>query len=142
MLRFLLFLWLPFGAMAQNSSIQIDISNFRNDDGKLIFALFNASDGFPRSATKAFKRGKQTIQQGKTTIYFPNMPKGDYSIAVLHDENDNGHEDNNFFGLPKEGFGFSVKQAPIFKAPSFEETKFAHGDKNTTVRFKIIYLSF
>jgi hypothetical protein len=35
-----------------------------------------------------------------------------------------------------------LKQAPIFKAPSFEETKFAHSDKNTTIRFKIIYLSF
>ena len=142
MLRFLLFLLLPIGAFAQNSSIQIDITNFRNDKGKLAFVLFNSSDGFPTTASKAIKRGKQAIQQGKTTLIFPNMPKGDYAMAVLHDENENGHEDKNFFGIPKEGFGFTVKQPPVFKIPTFEDTKFAHNHQNTFVRFKIMYLSF
>ena len=40
-------------------------------------------------------------------LILPELDPGEYMIAVFHDSNHNGKMDFNFFGKPKEGFGFS-----------------------------------
>jgi uncharacterized protein (DUF2141 family) len=55
---------------------------------------------------------------------FQNAAPGTYAVGVIHDENDNGKRDSNFFGIPIEGFGFSNNSATMRK-PLFDE---AHVD--------------
>ncbi len=142
MFRVLFFLLFPFFAIAQHGTIEVEITGFRNNQGNISFLAFNQSNGFPKDATKAIKKIIMPIQQDKTTILLENMPKGDYAVVFLHDENSNRKADRYMFGIiPKEGFGFSVKQPPFFAEPTFAETKFAHDGKHTLTKIKVTYIS-
>ena len=50
-----------------------------------------------------------------------SLKKGVYAIKVLVDNNDNGKMDLNFFGIPKEQFGFSNNVLGILGVPKFEK---------------------
>lgn len=56
-------------------------------------------------------------------LHFPNVAQGDYAITVLHDENGNAKADM-FFGIPKEGVGFSNNPRLIAGPPSFGVARF------------------
>ena len=53
-----------------------------------------------------------------------SLKKGVYAIKVLVDNNDNGKIDLNFFGIPKEQFGFSNNVRGILGVPKFEKASF------------------
>jgi uncharacterized protein (DUF2141 family) len=42
-----------------------------------------------------------------TLILTGDLEPGTYGITLVDDENKNGTLDKSFFGMPKEGFGFS-----------------------------------
>ncbi len=52
------------------------------------------------------------------------IPPGTYAIGVYIDENENGKLDTNFFGIPKEQYGFS-NNTKAFGIPKFEAAAFA-----------------
>ena len=52
------------------------------------------------------------------------LKEGDYAVKVLIDTNNNGDIDLNFFGLPKEQFGFSNNVLGLFGAPKFDKASF------------------
>ena len=58
------------------------------------------------------------------SVVFKNIPKGRYAIAVFLDENDNYKLDKNFFGIPKEKYGFSNNVLPSLRPATFEESSF------------------
>ena len=61
------------------------------------------------------------------TFRFTNVAPGDYAIAVLHDENENGKADRVLGMAPKEGYGFS-RDAPVRMAPpSWNDAVFEMG---------------
>jgi uncharacterized protein (DUF2141 family) len=51
------------------------------------------------------------------------IPPGTYAIGVYIDENENEKLDTNFFGIPKEQYGFS-NNAKAFGIPKFEAASF------------------
>ena len=67
-----------------------------------------------------------------------DLPPGQYSIAALHDENDNKKMDTRF-RLPKEGLGFSNNVKVRFRAPSFADTMFEVGEEHTRIEIEIRY---
>ena len=82
---------------------------------------------------------KVNINNGNAEYTFSNLPKGNYSVNILHDENNNGKIDKGLL-LPKEGIGFSnyssigLTNRPNFKKASFELTQ------NKTIKVKVIYM--
>ena len=63
--------------------------------------------------------------EGTTKFLIKDIPDGNYAIAILHDENNDG-DMNYSVKIPREGFGFSndakTKLAPPkFKAAEFEK---------------------
>jgi uncharacterized protein (DUF2141 family) len=59
--------------------------------------------------------------EGDTTGHlFQNLPPGRYAIAVFQDVNVNDRLDKNFFGVPKEPYGFSQNIFGTFGPPDFE----------------------
>ena len=75
----------------------------------------------------------------KAECTFSHLPKGNYTVNILHDENNNGKIDKGLI-LPKEGIGFSnyssigLTNRPNFKKASFELTQ------NKTIKVKVIYM--
>lgn len=69
----------------------------------------------------------------------PGLRRGNYALAVIHDENGNGRLDT-FAGIPREGFGFSRNAIALFGPPRFAAARFAIGDQPAAQRVTMRYL--
>ncbi|MBW7867269.1 MAG: DUF2141 domain-containing protein [Brumimicrobium sp.] len=120
--------------------LTIKAENLRNSKGVVQFSLYNKDGSIPDEHYKNyFKIDKKTIENGKAETTFSNLPKGNYAVNILHDENKNGKVDKGFI-LPKEGVGFSnftsigLTNRPNFNKASFELSQ------NKTIKVKVIYM--
>ncbi len=91
-----------------------------------MISLFKEGEGFPDKPEKAFQKAKLEIKNKTATILFTGMPAGEYAIAMMHDENDDQKLNKNFFGIPKEGYGFSNNAMGTFGPPSYNKASFEH----------------
>ncbi|HOW50971.1 MAG TPA: DUF2141 domain-containing protein [bacterium] len=106
--------------------------------GKVFVYLYNQDDGFPTKPEKAFKT--ITLPVTADTLYakFEGLTPGDYAVAVMHDENDNGQIDTNWIGIPKEGLGVSNNAKGVMGPPKFKDAKLAipAGEKSISIPIK------
>jgi uncharacterized protein (DUF2141 family) len=110
------------GKPAQGCTLRIHVDGLRNSTGNIGTVLFTSAAGWPEDLGKTFRHGPAPIGPGerKGTAVWENLPPGDYAVAVIHDENSNHHLDRNFFGIPKEGFGFANNPRVVLSAPAFK----------------------
>ena len=71
-----------------------------------------------------YQDAETEINDKKATWVFENIPYGDYSIRLFHDENGNKILDKGLFGLPKEPYGYSNNARGRLSAPKWEDAKF------------------
>ena len=113
---FVLF-FISFLAFSQETvTLTIQAENLPNKKGNLRMAVFNNPNDF-------LKKSEFTCVEpiNKTTKCSFIIPKGNYSIAVFHDENMNSDLDKNVLGIPIEAYGFSNNARPRFRYPRFKE---------------------
>ena len=125
----LCFLWLPSNGFAQTEcpSIKVKIKNISNSTGVVACAIFESGEGFPDKFMKFASKIMITQIEGEDASFeFSDILPGKYAIAVIHDENYNGKLDSNFFGIPKEGYGFSSGAEVTLSAPSFSDAVFLY----------------
>lgn len=114
-------LWVSFQPLFAQQQMTVVIQKIRSDKGVIRLTLFTKEADY----MKIFSIGKAVpAKKNELSITFDNLPAGQYAITVLHDENDNGKLDSNFFGIPKEGVGFSNNASATFGPPSWEKAKF------------------
>ena len=65
----------------------------------------------------------EDVNTGVATYTF-ELPKGTYAIGIFVDANYNNKMDRNFFGVPKEQYGFSNDAKGSFGPPSFKDASF------------------
>jgi uncharacterized protein (DUF2141 family) len=115
-------------------TLTIQVTNIKNDKGKIGVAIYNSEKDFLKKyyqvkSTKAIK--------GEATITVENLPIGYYAISLIHDVNENDKMDTNIVGIPKEGFGFSNNVMGTFGPPSFENAKVeVNSDKSISILLK------
>jgi uncharacterized protein (DUF2141 family) len=85
--------------------------------------LFNNATSFPHEG-KEFRKINIKVMGNEESILIDSLPKGTYAIAIFHDENYDNICNLNFFGIPKEGYGFSKNFKPKLFAPVFDDCKF------------------
>jgi uncharacterized protein (DUF2141 family) len=69
---------------------------------------------------------------------FKNIPKGQYAVNVLHDENRNGKIEKGFI-FPIEGVGFSnFKTIGFTNRPNFIKASFDLSE-DKTINVKMVY---
>jgi len=104
------------------AAVRLEVAEFRNNRGMLRCRLFIQPADFPDG------EGVQTVRaaiHGKqASCAFANLGPGTYAVAVVHDENNNGHMDRNFLGVPSEGYGVSNNRTYALSGPKWEESKF------------------
>ena len=120
---------------AQNS-LTIQISNIETKKGILEVALFNKKEGFLKSGSQ-YKKMRVKVTGNAQNVTFENLPKGNYAVALYHDENSDNKCNTNFIGIPTEGYGFSNNVKPKLSAPSFDATKIAI-DQQKTIKINLI----
>jgi uncharacterized protein (DUF2141 family) len=65
----------------------------------------------------------QDVKEGQFSTTF-SLPEGKYAVGLYIDTNENKKMDTNFFGIPKEQFGFSNNAKGLFGPPDFESAAF------------------
>lgn len=121
---------------APMKKIVVKLTEVEARPGSLLCGLYGASVGFPTDPRKALeiKRADKT-----NTCTFEVERDGYYAVTALHDENNNGKNDTNMFGLPKEGWATSNNVKPALRAPNFDESKFRVKEAVTTLKLKLRY---
>lgn len=119
----ILFISFSSFVFGQQESLRLKISNIKEVKGQIIVSIFKNANDFPESG-KEFKKVFISIKELPHVVENINLPKGEYAIALLHDENEDGECNFNMIGIPIEGYGFSQNVKPLFSIPSFEDTKF------------------
>jgi uncharacterized protein (DUF2141 family) len=106
--------------------------------GDILCALYRNEDNWLTDTTY---RDAATPAGKKTSICrFPSVPRGNYAIASLHDEDRDGEMDTNFIGLPQEGYAAS-RNAHLkgIGAPDWEDAIFPHRSRKTVQRARMKY---
>lgn len=119
-------------------TLRIEVTGFRNDEGKAGGVVFAAPAGWPEDTTKSVVHGGFPIVNRQATELF-QVPPGRYGVAVIHDENSNQKLDRNFLGIPKEGFGFANNPRVLLSAPSFQAAAVTVACPVTQIAIRLIY---
>ncbi|WP_299195922.1 DUF2141 domain-containing protein [uncultured Erythrobacter sp.] len=130
---------LGMAAPAAAQSLTVTITDVRSSDGVVRACLTAMESTFPRCDRDPNSRSS-TVRSGDTvTIRFDDVAPGEYAIAVLHDENENGKIDRVLGMAPREGYGFS-RDAPVRMAPpDWDDAVFEMGGSSRSMTIKMRY---
>lgn len=134
-----LLLFFNYTYSQQFYSLTVKVTDLRNSTGVVVFALYNKDGSIPdEKLKKCYKKEIVLIVKNSATVTFDNLPKGNYAVFVLHDENKNNKIDKKFI-LPTEGVGFSNFQTiNLSNRPSFSKASFLINE-SLIKSIKIIY---
>lgn len=118
----------------------LKINLLRNKQGQLCLSLFAGEEGFPSDGAKATLSKCFSLQDLAENNEFSieNLPVGNYSLAIFHDENNDKILNLGMFGIPLESFGFSNNPKIRFSAPRYADCSFnlIEGNFNLTIDLK------
>jgi len=107
-------------SFGQTANLTLIVTNIEEVKGNMSIAIFNNSEGFPDGDT--YFIGKIIPVKSKKFEYvFNNIPIGKYAIAIYQDINKNGKLDTNWFGIPREPYGFSYIEKGKTGSAEFDE---------------------
>jgi len=130
---FILFIFIPLKSYCQYT-LTLDISGLRNDNGNVLYELFDQNH-------KSLKVGTSDITSKKCHIVLESLKAGKYAFNYIHDENKNKKLDTKMLFIPREGFGYSNNVDAKFGPPPFEKWLF-EVKENKKLSCKITYLNY
>lgn len=126
-------------APAAASEVTITVTDLRNTKGVVRACMTTREDIFPKCIKDPASHRTVVPAGEKVTITFRNVKPGNYAVALLHDENDDGKANRALGMMPKEGYGFS-RDAPVRMAPpKFKDAVFEHGADAQKLTIKMRY---
>ena len=126
-------------APALAGDVVITVTDLRSSKGVVRACMTTRANIFPKCIKDPSAHRTVVPAGGKIEIRFTGVKPGNYAIALLHDENDNGKADRAMGMMPKEGYGFS-RDAPVKMAPpKFTDAVFAIGEGMQRITIKMRY---
>lgn len=120
--------------------LEVHVIGLRNSKGVIILNLYTDAESFNSEIPKQVLTFPKTgLKDDCFIIHIPNLPYGEYGIALIDDENNNGKLDFRLI-VPREGFAFSNHPFTKHRKPDFESFSFEHIDC-TLVRFEVYYFT-
>lgn len=95
----------------------------QNTNGKVNVAFYSNSLSF-NDPNQSYRYLFLNSTGNTMSIFLDSLPASDYAFAIFHDENNNLQIDQNFHGIPTEGFAFSNNVVGNFGPPSWTRVKF------------------
>lgn len=130
---------LAAAAPAQAGEVVITVTDLRSAKGVVRACMTTRADIFPKCINDPNAHRTVVPASQKLEIRFTGVKPGDYAIALLHDENNNGKADRAMGMMPKEGYGFS-RDAPVNMAPpKFKDAVFTLGEGLSRFTIKMRY---
>jgi uncharacterized protein (DUF2141 family) len=132
------------------NELRVVVEGIRSDSGTIMVGLYDTSEGFVAAIKHSTEAGLLNDKgrrvgmalraaAGVQSVVFADLPPRRYAIIVFHDENDNGRLDENAWGVPTEGYGFSNNAQGFLGAPSFAAAEITLGEKNQSIAISLIY---
>lgn len=118
----ILFFLFPVIGFAQNT-LSIQVNNVESAKGMVSVAVYDSDEAF-LSFDHVLRTKSVVAHHGSVLLHIPDLPAGEYALAIFHDENDNGKLDTNWLGIPKEKVAFSIAKMKTFGPPKFKECAF------------------
>lgn len=117
----------------------ITVTDLRSTKGVVRACMTSRADIFPK-CIKDPQSHRVVVPAGEAAeIRFTGVKPGDYAVALLHDENNNGKADRAMGMMPKEGYGFS-RDAPVRMAPpKFKDAVFEQRDTTQRLTIRMRY---
>lgn len=82
--------FLSFTTIEEDYSLTVKVKDLQNSKGVVQFSIYNKDKTIPDEHYKKFYLQKTAvIKNGASSITFFHLPKGEYAINILHDENKN-----------------------------------------------------
>jgi uncharacterized protein (DUF2141 family) len=114
----------PAAPQAATYTLTVVVEDVNEQDGNVGMLVFNSPKGWAEDRGVALKDITVPAHSGTVTIPVPNLPAGQYAVAVVHDVNKNHKLDRNFIGYPKEQWGLSNNPHALLKTPSYKACTF------------------
>lgn len=127
---------LPGAVPTAELTVQVD--HLRSHKGMIRVCLTADPENFPACIDDA-DATTRSIPASAGMLTFQGLPRGDYAIAVIHDENNNKKLDT-FVGVPREGFGFSRNPPVSFGPPRFSAARFTLSGDADAQQVRMRYL--
>jgi uncharacterized protein (DUF2141 family) len=120
-----------FAAQAGELKLELEGKGMAGNQIRVAVYSANAPEQFP--SDDKFYRGIVSEATGdRLIVLIPDLPPGKYAVGVYVDNNRNGRQDKNFFGVPKEKYGFSNDVRGMFGPPDFAAAAFDIGENAAT----------
>lgn len=113
-----------FSNPTAKGSLKLTVENIQKQKGNIMIAVFEGADNFLKDGKAVVSKKGLVEKIGAFDVVFPNLPFGEYSIAVYHDVNGNEKLDTNLFGVPTEPYGFSNNARSKWGAPKYHIARF------------------
>ncbi len=114
------------GSVCESDQMNLKINHIEKIKGDLFVALHNSGDTYLAKDSEPFRYTVAEVEtKGSQQVSLCDVKAGAYAISIFQDENKNGELDSNFFGIPKEPYGFSNNLKKM-RPPSFEEASFQY----------------
>lgn len=107
----------------QNFTVEVEVIGIRKIEGELRIGVYSEQNKFA-SKTDIYDYRIIPVSENVAKVSFEIPIQGKYAIAILHDISKNAVMDYNFFGYPKEPYGFSNNPGIWYRLPTFEECAF------------------
>lgn len=124
-MKYLILFLVSFFSFSQSNKLEIEIPNI-DEGGTIYIAIYDNAKDFDSGDNSPEIMALNIIEPINKGLYnkIVDLKKGKYGVKVLIDTNGNADIDLNFFGLPKEQFGFSNNVLGLFGAPKFDKASF------------------
>jgi uncharacterized protein (DUF2141 family) len=119
------------------SELRIKVIGLGSSNGTVKFSLFNSEESYAKRSNPLME-ARLPIQEQTCEWVVQDLPYGEYSVILYHDENGNTKLDTNFVGIPKESYGFSNNAKAMFGPPKYEKAKFVFDGKTKTLEIHLI----
>ena len=133
--------WLLLPALAaavpvQAATLEVAVGNVRAPNGTVRVSVCTAETFL---AEFCGVNGRAKALAGEVIVTLPNIAPGIYAVQVHLDEDDDGRINRNFFGIPREGLGFSNDAPFRFGPPSFDDAAVSLSPAGGRIRLNLRY---
>lgn len=129
----------PAQVSQEKGEVIVYVFNIKNSKGNVKAALFKGAESYESKKAVPVAKGRAFIQNGKAVITFKDIPYGEYTLKVFHDENDDVKVNTNLIGIPTEGFGISNNAIGTFGPQSYDKAKFSLNQSTVNQYIKLKY---
>jgi uncharacterized protein (DUF2141 family) len=130
------------GSVHAAQPLVVHVTTEGSREGVIAILVFKDKKGFPDQHEKSFRKERFPVTaEGPVSCTLNDLPYGEYSLSILHDENDNYKADKLLgFGPPKEPVGFSNIDKKLRKKPAFRNTMISFNADNTEFSVPLFYV--